>query len=127
VTDDPLELNRAREELAAARHLQAGAFAAQAISRAYYAAFYAAEAALTQVGVTRSKHSAVIAGFIQRLVRAGEIDPEAGRLLRSLFDRRSGADYDWVDAPSLRDSETAIGDAEQVVAAIASWFDRARP
>jgi uncharacterized protein (UPF0332 family) len=126
VNDDRLELRRARDELAAARHLQAGAFPAQAISRAYYAGFYAAEAALAQVGVTRSKHSAVIAAFIQRLVRAGEIDPEAGRLLRSLFDRRSGADYDWVDAPSLRDSETAIGDAEQVVRAVAEWLSRSK-
>jgi uncharacterized protein (UPF0332 family) len=37
---DPLA--RARYELAAADHLASGGFAAQAISRAYYAAFYAA-------------------------------------------------------------------------------------
>jgi uncharacterized protein (UPF0332 family) len=124
VSNDRSELRRAREELAAARHLQAGAFAAQAISRAYYAAFYAAEAALAQLGETLSKHSAVVAAFGQLLVRPGQIDPEAGKLLRSLFDRRSGADYDWVEPPSLEEAETAIGDAEQVVRAVAEWLSR---
>ena len=120
----PGELHRAHEELAAARHLTAGGFAAQAISRAYYAAFYAAEAALQQLGETRSKHSGVIAAFGQLLVRTGEIEPAAGKLLRSLFDRRAGADYDWIDPPSSSDAEQAIADAEHVVRSVESWFDR---
>jgi len=118
------ELRRAHEELAAARHLAAGDFSAQAISRAYYAAFYAAEAALWRLGETRSKHSGVIAAFGQLLIRTGEIDAEAGKLLRSLFDRRSGADDDWVDPPSPSDAEQAIVDAERVVRAAETWLDR---
>lgn len=118
----PERLARAREELAAASHLAAGGFAAQAISRAYYAAFYAAEAALLRLGETRSKHAGVIAAFAQRLVKSGDIEPEAGRLLRSLFDRRSGADYDWADPPTPDDAARAIGDADRVVRAVEAWL-----
>lgn len=122
MTAHPGELHRAHEELAAARHLTAGGFAAQAISRAYYAAFYAAEAALQQLDETRSKHSGVIAAFGQLLVRTGEIESEAGKLLRSLFDRRSGADSGSVDPPSPSDADQAIDDAERVVRSVENWF-----
>ena len=63
-------LGRARTEIAAARHLAEGGFAAQAISRAYYAAFYAAEQALSSLGELRSKHSGVIAAFCGAICRS---------------------------------------------------------
>ena len=124
MSGDRGELDRAHEELAAARHLAAGGFSAQAISRAYYAAFYAAEASLQRLGETRSKHAGVIAAFVQLLVRTGRIDAEAGKLLRSLFDRRSGADHDWIDPPSPSDAEQAINDADRVVRSVEAWHDR---
>jgi uncharacterized protein len=117
---DPLR--RARQEVAAARHLADGGFAAQAISRAYYGAFYAAEAALHLLGETRSKHAGVIAAFVQLLIKTGEVEPQVGRLLRSLFDRRGGADYDWVDPPPEAEAEAAIRDAEEVVGAVEAWL-----
>lgn len=52
-------LTRSREELAAAQLLIDNGFPAQAVSRAYYAAFYAAEAALLRIGQVRSKHAGV--------------------------------------------------------------------
>jgi hypothetical protein len=51
---DRTGLARCREELAAARLLAEKGFEAQAVSRAYYAAFFAAETALLAVGETRS-------------------------------------------------------------------------
>jgi uncharacterized protein (UPF0332 family) len=124
VSGGQFELRRAEQELAAARHLRSGGFAAQAISRAYYAAFYAAEIALAKRGEVRSQHSGVIAAFSQLLIRAGEMEPDAGKRLRSLFDRRSAADYDWIDPPSDVEAERAIADAEHVVGAVADWLDR---
>jgi uncharacterized protein (UPF0332 family) len=118
------ELRRAHEELAAARHLTTGGFSAPAVSRAYDAAFYAAEAALRRLDETRSKHSGVIAAFGQLLVRTGEIDADAGKLLRSLFDRRSGADYDWIAPPSPSEAEQAINDADRVVRSVETWLGR---
>jgi uncharacterized protein (UPF0332 family) len=114
-------LTRSRQELEAARFLAGGGFATQAVSRAYYAAFYAGEEALLVLGETRSKHSGVLAAFDKLVVREGGLDPAVGRLLRSLFRRRNEADYGAVPA-SLEKAEEAIRDAEIVVDAVDSWF-----
>jgi uncharacterized protein (UPF0332 family) len=67
---------RARRELAAARLLADNGFGAQAVSRSYYAAFYAAEAALLSIRETRSKHSGVIAAVGALLVRQRGLDEQ---------------------------------------------------
>lgn len=112
---------RADRELAAAELLAAGGFEAQAISRAYYGAFYAAEAALLQLGETRSKHSGVVAAFVRLVVQPGGIEADAGRLLRSLFDRRAQADDSEDQVPSA-EATTAIRDAGIVISSIAAWL-----
>ncbi len=114
-------MTRSREELEAARLLASSGFYVQAVSRAYYAAFYAAEQALLAMGETRSKHSGVLAAFERLVVREGEIDPAVGRLLRSLFRRRNEADYGTAPA-SERDADEAVRDAERVVDAVDAWL-----
>lgn len=112
---------RAEEELAAARLLAGGGFHAQAVSRAYYGAFYAAEAVLLELGEARSKHSGVVSAFVRFVVRPGDIDADAGRLLRSLFDRRAQAD-DSEGAVPPEEAAAAVEDAEAVVGAAVSWL-----
>lgn len=114
---DRTGLERCWEELAAARLLAGKGFEAQAVSRAYFAAFYAAEAALLALGETRSKHSGVVSAFVHLLVRGGQLDEEIGRLLRSLFERRNEADYSPIDVPA-EEADAAIRDAERVVSAV---------
>jgi uncharacterized protein (UPF0332 family) len=116
-------LDRSRQELAAARLLADQGFEAQAVSRAYFAAFFAAETALLALGETRSKHSGVISAFVHRLVRGGELEEETGRLLRSLFERRNQADYSSVEVP-LEEADAAVRDAERVVRAVEVWLGR---
>lgn len=116
---------RARRELAAARLLAANGFSAPAVSRAYYAAFYAAEAALLEVGETRTKHSGVVSAVGRLLVRGHGLDERAGRLLRSLFERRSQADYGLAEVPD-EEAGRAVDDAELVVEIIERWLATAR-
>jgi uncharacterized protein (UPF0332 family) len=118
-------LERCWEELAAARLLAGKGFEAQAVSRAYFAAFFAAEAALLALGETRSKHSGVVSAFVHVLVRGGQLDEEIGRLLRSLFERRNEADYTPVDVPA-EEADAAIRDAERVVDAVETWLTQHR-
>ena len=117
---DP-RLARSREELEAARVLVDRGFHAQAVSRTYYAAFYAAGEALLVMGETRSKHSGVIAAFASLVVRSGGVDENVGRILRSLFDQRSVADYGDVSVSSEQ-AEIALQDASTVVAAVERWL-----
>jgi uncharacterized protein (UPF0332 family) len=112
VTHEGLE--RGRQELAAAQLLVDHGFAAQAVSRAYFAAFYAAEEALLAVGEVRSKHAGVVAAVGRELVRDRGLDPAAGRLLRSLFARRSRADYELGGVP-IDEAARAVSDAGLVV------------
>jgi uncharacterized protein (UPF0332 family) len=114
-------LARAKEELAAAAALLAAGFPRQSISRAYYGAFYAAEAALTAVGVRRSKHSGVISAVGQLLVKERDLPEHVGRLLRSLFERRAAADYELLDV-SDAEAAAAITDADAAVTAVAEWL-----
>jgi uncharacterized protein (UPF0332 family) len=116
-------LDRSRQEQAAARLLADQGFEAQAVSRAYFAAFFAAETALLALGETRSKHSGVISAFVHRLVGGGELGEETGRLLRSLFERRNQADYSSAEVP-LEEADAAVLDAERVVRAVEVWLAR---
>jgi uncharacterized protein (UPF0332 family) len=70
------------------------------------------------------KHSGVVAAFSELLVKPGELTQNEGRLLRSLFDRRAGADYDIDDEPSAQDATMAIMDAQRIVDAVAAWLGR---
>ncbi|MBI2325483.1 MAG: HEPN domain-containing protein [Chloroflexi bacterium] len=116
-------LERARRSVAAAHVLASNEFASEAVSRAYFAAFYAAEAALLALGETRSKHSGVVSGFGELVVRQGNFDPAIGKRLASLFDRRNEADYGIRPVPAER-AQAAISDAEHFVEAVAQWVAR---
>lgn len=118
-------VTRARQELAAARLLADNGFAAQAVSRSYYAAFYAAESALFLLGEIRAKHSGVVSAFSRLIVHDRGADERAGRLLRSLFERRSQADYGLGEVPTV-EAERAVDDAEIVVDVVVRWIESAR-
>ena len=122
MTAVPSGTGRARDELAAAQLLADHGFAAQAVSRAYYAAFYAAEEALQRVGVVRSEHAGVVAAVARVLVREQGLEPDVGRLLRSLFERRSRADYTLGDTP-VDEATRALADAKSVAIALARWME----
>ncbi|HZD23113.1 MAG TPA: HEPN domain-containing protein [Acidimicrobiia bacterium] len=112
---------RCWNEIDAAKVLTREGFAAQAVSRCYYAGFYAAEAALLSLGESRSKHAGVISAFGQLVIKGEGVDERAGRLLRSLYDRRSHADYDLGPVPQ-EVADQAIEDAETVAGIISDWL-----
>lgn len=95
----------------------------RAVSRAYYASFYAAEAALLRLGISRSKHSGVLSAFGRLLVRDGDLPPDVGRTLHTLFDVRNAVDYGDVAVSAEQALET-IRDAERLVDVIEAWLER---
>ncbi|MEQ3554982.1 HEPN domain-containing protein [Pseudonocardia nematodicida] len=112
---------RARTELDAARLLTEHGYADAAVSRAFHAAFRAAETALLVLGETRAEHSDVVSAFVRRVVRERSLDPRAGQLLRSLFNRRGLADHSDSPAPES-EAKAAVEDASFVVDAVAAWL-----
>jgi len=116
-------LNRAHQELAVVQALNDLGFTDQAVSRAYYAVFYAADAALVSLGESRSKHSALVSAFNQLVIKRGGFDVDVGRTLRTLFDLRASADYD-LDEPLSADVADVLDRASRFVDAVTEWLGR---
>jgi uncharacterized protein (UPF0332 family) len=69
-------LHKAQRSLEASQNLIEQGFYEFAVSRAYYAMFYIAEALLDQEGLSFSTHAAVISAFGQYLARSGKVPTE---------------------------------------------------
>ena len=104
---------------AAARDLEAGDVE-RSLSASYYAMFYAASAALERVGVSRAKHSAVIAAFGEQFARTKRVDARYHSMLLGAFALRSAADYEVHVALSLETAEETLGNARSFVVACRS-------
>jgi len=117
-------LSRASSDLDASRLLLNGGFMDQAASRAYYAAFYAAEAALLRLGETRSSHAGLIAAFGSLVVKKGGFEPGIAALLCELFDLRNDADDELLGSITGDHAQWAIASAERFVSAVRAWVDR---
>ena len=113
-------LERAEKSIQAAKELAASGFYDFAASRVYYAAFYAATAALLDEGLEFSRHSGVIASIHQRMVKTGKLDKEQGKELNWLFELRNVGDYGVTVHVSQQDAERAIRVAENFLRVIKS-------
>lgn len=89
-------LVRAREELRAVEVNIREELYSVAISRCYYAMFYAVSGLLASTGIARSKHSGVISAFRERFIKTGLIEAEFGDILGVGFDARQESDYELV-------------------------------
>ena len=92
-------------------------------SRAYYAAFYAATAALLCEELEFSKHSGVIAFIHREFVKTGRLDKRHGKNLNWLFELRGVGDYGATVHVSRRDGERAIKAAEEYLSAMGALID----
>jgi len=92
-------------------------------SRAYYAAFYAATAALLCEELEFSKHSGVIAFIHREFVKTGRLDKRHGKNLNWLFELRGVGDYGATVHVSRRDAERAIKVAEEFLSAMEALID----
>ena len=111
-------LERAGESLRAARSLLDEGHRDFAASRAYYAAFYAATAALLQRGLAFRRHSGVIASVHQHLVKTGLLEPDLGRDLNWLFELRGIGDYGETRHVPAGDAERALESSRRLVEAL---------
>ncbi len=65
-----------------------------AASRAYYAVFYAMQAALLTKGITTSKHSGTLSEFGRIFLKTGVLPRHLGRLANLSFQERQIGDYE---------------------------------
>lgn len=114
-------LPASREELGAAHALLREGFLIAAISRAYYAVFYAAQDAVERGGGDPGSHSGLVREFGRLVVREGGFDPATAAIFRRSFDQRNRADYRRAGA-SREDVAQSIEQAEAFVDAVEVWL-----
>ena len=118
-------LDAARRRLGSARRL-AGDDPTTALSVAYYAALYAARAALSEQDVQARTHRGAWHELRQRFVIDGPIDAALATQLQRLQADREEADYDAVEvAPD--DADAAIAAADRFITAVAAMLERPGP
>ena len=114
MTEDQKDLlEEARDSIAAADLLLTGGFQGYAVSRAYYAMFYIAEAFLEGLGLSFSKHSAVIAAFGQYFAQTGKVPVEFHRFLLEAFELRHKGDYGLRNAVAYDQAQEQIARARR--------------
>lgn len=115
-------LSKAERKLAAAQDdLEAARFD-EAASRAYYAMFHAARAALVARGVNARTHAGLNAVFAEHLVRSGAVDEQLGRWLGQARRSREIGDYDDFLTISPEEAGDAVARAARFVETLRSWL-----
>jgi len=117
-----LYVERARQMLEVAGYNLANDFYESAINRAYYAIFYAANALLATQGLSRSKHSGVIAAFRQHFVKPGLIAVEYGDVYGRVMDDRQVSDYDIGATIEPERAQIDLADARRFVRAVEQYL-----
>jgi uncharacterized protein (UPF0332 family) len=87
-----------------------------AVSRAYYAMFYAVEALLLAKGLVFSSHSAVIAAFGREFAKTGLLPSVFHSYLREAAEARNLGDYQVVSHLTAETAARHIDRAEQFLA-----------
>jgi len=106
-------LVRADDRLRAARHLVGGGHFSDAVSRAYYAMFFAARALLLERGIEARTHSGLVGMLYEHYVRSGVLDRNVAGLLPAAMAARHEADYGFPDTATQLEAQETLADAER--------------
>ncbi|QXD16415.1 HEPN domain-containing protein [Rhodocaloribacter litoris] len=99
-----------------------------AVNRAYYAAFYAATAALLLVGETPKTHTGTHHRFRHHFVTTGRLSAAPHDILERAYNLRQRADYEALSLFDETGTRHLVADVERfvraVAAMIAAWPDQ---
>lgn len=118
------ELKKAEQALKAAQNLLADGLYDDAVSRAYYAAFHGARAALKIKGIETTSHKGLISQFALHLVKAGEVEEEYGDILRQTKEDRETGDYEPLVTFGSDEAAQLVSSAERFLAKMREWIGK---
>lgn len=116
------EMKKSEHSLKAAKKLIEEKLTDDAVSRAYYAVFHSARAALKTKGIETKTHQGLITQFALHLVKSGLLETEYGDILRQQKEDRETGDYEPFVSFSLEEAEKRVKDAEQFVRRIQKFL-----
>lgn len=115
-------LEKAKKNLAVARHLFEEEIYYVALNRAYYAIFDGMRAVNALERFDSGKHSSVIAFFNQHYVKTGAFAPETSSIIRRASLMREKSDYEDFFEPDRDDTELTLQEAEQFLHAVDDYL-----
>ena len=95
-----------------------------AASRAYFAMFYSAHAALMQRRVDVNRQRGIRSAFVETFVESGQLPEHAGEILEQAQRLQEMADYTHQFSVSARDAERLLQEAEAFVNTIETMVPR---
>jgi uncharacterized protein (UPF0332 family) len=114
---------KARDKMETARmNFENGKFD-DAVSRSYYAVFFAISAALFSGRFSFSPYSQGNGGFNREFVKTGFFPASFTKMIKLMFNERQTGDYDfdsWIDEQT---AEESIENAETIISGIEKYLD----
>jgi len=108
-------IQKAEKKLSVAEKLLHSDDYEDAVSRAYYAAFHAAQALLLTEGQEARSHKGVVTLFALMFVKTGKFRRDLGKYLANLKDDRESGDYEAFSYVDKESAETAFREAKEFV------------
>ncbi len=119
----------ARERLRHAEDTRRIGIYGPAVTMAYFAAFYAAQAVVAYHREGPKTHQGVLARFHFLAVKNSDFPAEIASLIEELMAERHSADYDHAKMGTWEEAEASdsIDRARAFVNEVSDWFDRHHP
>lgn len=118
-------LKKARQKLSSSSGLIKSKNYDDAVSRAYYAAFYAAQAMLLSKGLSSKTHQGLIQLFSVHFIKTEILDKKMGSILVGLKDDREKGDYEIYSTLNKEDASEALSHAKEFVEAVETYLLKA--
>ncbi len=117
-------LQRAAKYLKSAKLLIKAEDYESAVSRTYYAMFFATEAALLSKGLTYAKHKGVISAFGKEFILQDIFPKEMGRELRRAYQKRQLSDYQYSFVIAKEEAEELLEKGQEFVEEIKNYLKK---
>ncbi len=108
-------IEKADKKLSVARRLLETEDFEDAVSRAYYAVYHAAQALLLSEGERAETHKGVVTLFGLLFVKTGKFKKNLGKYLANLKDDRERSDYEVFSYIDKETAETAVTETEEFI------------
>ncbi len=115
-------IDKSKEKLRAAEILLKNEEYDDAVSRAYYSCFHAAQAVLLTEDLSADSHQGVVNLFGLHFVKTGKFDKKFGRMLVNLKDDRENGDYEIYSAIDRDVAESAVQEARDFLKAAQEYL-----
>ncbi|HHT9120586.1 MAG TPA: HEPN domain-containing protein [Candidatus Hypogeohydataceae bacterium YC41] len=115
-------IERARKYLKSSETLLKEEDYESSVSRAYYAMFYSAEAALLTKNLSFSSHKGVISAFGEHFIKTNILPKEMGKELNRAFEKRQLGDYEYTFVISREEAEEILVNGKNFVEKIVLYL-----